>query len=89
MILMHREQRGAAVKPWLGVLRFKRECESWHGTASERVASCRVEDSRLGEPGRVKAQNIEHRSDLASLCISNQKLGDVASPDDTFTPTAC
>ena len=72
MIVMHREQRGAGViKASFGVLRLKRECESWHGIASERVASCRVEDSRMGEPARVKSKNIEHRSDLASLCISN------------------
>ena len=64
MILMHREQRGAGVtKAWRGVRRVKRS------SASRRVASCRVEDSR-GQPC-VKAENIAHRSDLASLWIFN------------------
>ena len=56
---MHKHQRGA------GGTRPSREVQIEHW----RAALCRVEDSRLGEPGRVKAENIAHRSDLACLCM--------------------
>ena len=76
MISTHREQRGAGVtKAWRGVRRIERACDSWHGPASRRVASCRVEDSRAGLPTCGKSENIAHRSDLASLCVIGQDNG--------------
>ena len=73
--LTHREQRGAVVtKAWRGVRRIEAPTSDRTESTAEsargympRGGFTRTGDDRRG----VKAENIAHRSDLASLCVSN------------------
>ena len=68
--MAHREQRGASVtKAWRGVRRIGGNPQR-KLSRLRRVMRVGVE-ATAGNTRLYRVQNITHRSDLASLCVSN------------------